>query len=147
MADDSSSHGVTFIHLRTHSAYSLSEGALRIKQLAALTADAKMPAVAITDTGNLFGALEFSDALTEKGLQPIIGCTLKVDLADMKEDALKPQAGLRRVPSLALLAKNQAGYDNLMKLSSRAYLDAPDNAEHHVPWDYLVAHSDGRVGR
>ena len=60
MTDDSSSQTVTFIHLRTHSAYSLSEGALQIKKLAALARDANMPAVAITDTGNLFGALEFS---------------------------------------------------------------------------------------
>ena len=65
---------VTFVHLRTHSAYSLSEGALQIKALAALTKDARMPAVAITDTGNLFGALEFSDAMAEKGIQPILGC-------------------------------------------------------------------------
>ncbi|MFO0004574.1 MAG: PHP domain-containing protein, partial [bacterium] len=74
-----------FIHLRTHTAYSLSEGALQIKALAALAKDAGMPAVAITDTGNLFGALEFSDAMAEKGIQPIIGCTLKVDLAAPRE--------------------------------------------------------------
>jgi DNA polymerase-3 subunit alpha len=136
---------VTFVHLRTHSAYSLSEGALQIKALAGLTKDAKMPAVAITDTGNLFGALEFSDAMAEKGIQPIIGCTIKVDLAEQKEGALKPAHGLRRIPSLALLAKDETGYRNLMKLSSRAYLSTPDNAEHHVTWDYLVEHSAGLI--
>ncbi len=135
----------TFIHLRTHSAYSLSEGALQIKALAELTRTALMPAVAITDTGNLFGALEFSDAMAEKGIQPIVGCTLKVDLAVPKEGALKPTAGLRRIPSLAFLAKDEAGYRNLMKLSSRAYLETPDNAEHHVTWDYLGAHSAGLI--
>ena len=67
MANDSSG-GVTFIHLRTHSAYSLSEGALPIKQMAAMAKDARMPAVAITDTGNLFGALEFSEVMVEKGI-------------------------------------------------------------------------------
>ena len=72
------SHPV-FVHLRTHTAYSLSEGALQIKALAGWRRTRKMPAVAITDTGNLFGALEFSDAMAEKGIQPIIGCTLKVD--------------------------------------------------------------------
>lgn len=134
---------VTFVHLRTHSAYSLTEGALQIKALAGLTKDAKMPAVAITDTGNLFGALEFSDAMADKGIQPIIGCTLKVDLAEPKDGTLKPGHGLRRVPSLALLAKDEVGYRNLMKLSSRAYLSSPDNAEHHVTWDYFVQHSGG----
>ena len=66
-----SKNSVTFIHLRTHSAYSLAEGALHIKQMGALAKEMGSPALAITDTGNLFGALEFSDALSEKGIQPI----------------------------------------------------------------------------
>ncbi|MCB1381226.1 MAG: PHP domain-containing protein, partial [Alphaproteobacteria bacterium] len=137
--------GVTFIHLRTHTAYSLSEGALQVKKLAGLARDAGMPAVAITDTGNLFGALEFSDAMADKGIQPIIGCTLRVDLTEAKEGVAKPQTGLRRMPSLAFLAKDEEGYGNLMKLSSRAYLDSPDNAEQHVTWDYLADHSAGLI--
>ncbi len=149
MADSGSATApmtVSFIHLRTHTAYSLSEGALQVKALAGLTKEAKMPAVAITDTGNLFGALEFSDAMADKGIQPIIGCTLKVDLTEQKEGGPQKQAtGLRRIPSLAFLAKNEAGYANLMKLSSRAYLSTPDNAEHHVTWDYLKDHSEGLI--
>ncbi|MBI2719947.1 MAG: DNA polymerase III subunit alpha [Rhizobiales bacterium] len=145
MASDST--GPTFIHLRIHSAYSLSEGALPIKQMAMLAKDAKMPALAITDTGNLFGALEFSEAMAEKGIQPIVGCTLKVDLAPPQApDALRsPQHGLRRLPSLALLAKDEAGYLNLMALSSRAYLDSPDTAEPHVPLALLEAHHQGLI--
>ena len=104
-----------------------------------------MPAVAITDTGNLFGALEFSDAMAEKGIQPIIGCTLKIDMLEQKEGGLKHTGGLRRIPSMAFLAKDEQGYHNLMKLSSRAYLASPDNAEHHVTWDYLTAHSGGLI--
>src|SRR6185436_736380 len=98
---------VTFIHLRTHSAYSLAEGALHIKQMAALAKEMGSPALAITDTGNLFGALEFSDALSEKGIQPIIGCTLKIACLDQSApDAVHRQkAGLRKMPSLVLLAK------------------------------------------
>ena len=134
-----------FVHLRTHTAYSLSEGALQIKALAVLAKDAKMPAVAITDTGNLFGALEFSDAMWEKGIQPIIGCTLKVDLAEQKQGNLKQAGGLRRMPSLVFLAKDEQGYDNLMKLSSRAYLSSPENAEHHVTWEYLSGHAAGLI--
>jgi len=134
-----------FVHLRTHTAYSLSEGALQIKALAVLAKDAKMPAVAITDTGNLFGALEFSEAMWEKGIQPIIGCTLKVDLAEQKEGNLKQTGGLRRMPALVLLAKDEQGYHNLMKLSSRAYLSSPENAEHHVTWEYLSGHAAGLI--
>ncbi|MCA3562505.1 MAG: DNA polymerase III subunit alpha [Aestuariivirga sp.] len=140
----SESHPI-FVHLRMHTAYSLSEGALQIKALAGLAKEAKMPAVAITDTGNLFGALEFSDAMWDKGIQPIIGCTLRVDLAEQKEGGLKQGGGLRRVPSLAFLAKDEQGYQNLMKLSSRAYLSSPENAEHHVAWDYLCEYASGLI--
>ena len=68
-----------FVHLRVHSSYSLSEGAIKVERLAALAREAQMPAVAITDTGNLFGALEFSQACVAKGIQPIIGCQLALD--------------------------------------------------------------------
>ncbi len=142
---ESPSYAPVFVHLRTHTAYSLSEGALQIKALAGLAKEAKMPAVAITDTGNLFGALEFSDAMWDKGIQPIIGCTLRVDLAEQKEGGLRQTGGLRRIPSLAFLAKNEQGYHNLMKLSSRAYLSSPENAETHVTWEYICQHADGLI--
>ena len=146
MADTDSHQGVGFIHLRTHSAYSLSEGALPIKLMAAMAKEAKMPALAITDTGNLFGALEFSEALAEKGIQPIVGCTLKVDIEEAQTDgAIRHHTGLRRIPSLALFAKDETGYGHLMKLSSHAYLDTADNAEPHVPWDFLADHCQGLI--
>ena len=144
----SSGHSVGFIHLRVHSAYSLSEGALPVKQIAGLAKDKEMPAVAITDSGNLFGALEFSYELAGKGIQPIIGSALKVDMDEAPEGAAKlglGATGLKKVPTLALLAKNQAGYRNLMKLSSRAYLEAPDHAEAHVPLSLLSAHGEGLI--
>ena len=65
-----------FVHLRVHSAYSLSEGAIKADKLPALARDAGMPAVAITDSNNLFGALEFSQACVAKGVQPIVGCQI-----------------------------------------------------------------------
>ncbi|MBU2089882.1 MAG: PHP domain-containing protein, partial [Alphaproteobacteria bacterium] len=68
-----SSHA-DFVHLRVHSAYSLSEGALKLKELVGLCQEYRMPAVAVTDTANLFGALEFAGAATGGGVQPIIGC-------------------------------------------------------------------------
>ncbi len=146
MAAESQATGVPFVHLRTHSAYSLSEGALPIKQMAKLAADMGMPAIAITDTGNLFGALEFSEAMVEKGIQPIIGITLQVDLRDTDRDhAVRPSATIERFPVLALLAKDETGYANLMKLSSRAFLETPDNAEPHVTFDVLLAFAQGLI--
>jgi DNA polymerase-3 subunit alpha len=132
-----------FVHLRTHSAYSLSEGALRIRELARLARSFAMPAVAITDTGNLFGALEFSEILSSEGIQPIIGCSLRVDFAE-------PQPAARTGPSstfpvLALLAKDARGYANLMRLSSMAYLDSPDDTEPHVAMSVLGEHSGGLI--
>src|ERR1700749_3061598 len=67
-----------FVHLRVRSAYSLLEGAIKADKLGALAAEAQMPAVALTDRANLFGALEFSVTAKEAGVQPIIGCALPV---------------------------------------------------------------------
>ena len=77
--------GVNFIHLRTHSAYSLLEGALKIPDLVDLVIHDRMPALAITDRNNLFGALEFSEKMRGAGIQPIIGCTLAVRFGDVGE--------------------------------------------------------------
>jgi DNA polymerase-3 subunit alpha len=136
-----------FIHLRNHTAYSLSEGALPIKRLAGMAKDAKMPALAITDSGNLFGALEFSDAVADKGVQPIIGLQLKVDLSTVAEKAnvFQQQSGLKRHTSILLLAQNETGYLNLMKLTSSSFLDAPDNAEPHVTWTKLSTCAEGLI--
>src|SRR5258705_5338111 len=91
-----------FVHLRVRSIYSLLEGAVRPKELAKLAREMRMPAVAVTDTNNLFGTYEISDALAQSGVQPIVGVTLSVDL----EPDGTPQnhkALTRACPSLALL--------------------------------------------
>src|SRR4026209_2759649 len=136
MPDSSAEAARPFIHLRAHSAYSLSEGALPVKQLAQLALDNDMPALALTDTDNLFGALEFSEVLAGKGIQPIIGATMRADLGDqtegpaprgdrgaLREGRAQRTAVPRRLPVLALLAKDARGYANLMRLTSRAWLD------------------------
>ncbi|HEX3419207.1 MAG TPA: PHP domain-containing protein, partial [Stellaceae bacterium] len=69
----------SFVHLRVHTAYSLSAGAIPIKELAGLCKAERMPAVAITDSGNLFGALEFATTCSAAGVQPIIGCDIAVE--------------------------------------------------------------------
>ena len=110
-----------FVHLRVHSAYSLSEGAIKSKQLVELARRQQMPAVAVTDTGNLFGAMEFSAYAKDAGVQPIIGCQLVG--APGRKSVGKP-AGKRPPPDqLVLLVQNETGYGNLMKLTSMAFLE------------------------
>ena len=75
-----------FVHLKVHSAYSLLEGALPIGKLAKLAAAHSFPAVGLTDTNNLYGALEFSDKLADTGIQPIVGVTLTVDFEDRRSE-------------------------------------------------------------
>jgi DNA polymerase III subunit alpha len=134
-----------FIHLRVHSAYSLSEGAVQVKQMAALAIKNAMPAVAITDTGNLFGALEFSDAMLEKGIQPIVGTALKVDLTVADATPQKQHIGIKHFHTLVLLAQNETGYANLMRLVSRSFLDITAQDEPHVPWSLFEACSEGLI--
>ncbi|HEX3216794.1 MAG TPA: DNA polymerase III subunit alpha [Aestuariivirgaceae bacterium] len=145
MPDSSAEAARPFIHLRAHSAYSLSEGALPVKQLAQLALDNDMPALALTDTDNLFGALEFSEVLAGKGIQPIIGATMRVDLGDQTEGPAQRTAVPRRLPVLALLAKDARGYANLMRLTSRAWLDSADTAEPHLALSLLETHSAGLI--
>ena len=120
-----------FVHLKVHSAYSLLEGALVIAKLAKLAAAAGMPALGLTDTNNMFGALEFSDKVASVGVQPITGVSLAIDFCDArKDDALRKgtiQPGNpHRDGLIALYAMNEAGYANLMKLASRAHLGTSD---------------------
>src|SRR5262245_28773720 len=106
-----------FVHLRVHSAYSLSEGAIKNKQLVDLCKRNSMPAVAVTDTGNLFGAMEFSGLAKDAGVQPIIGCQL-----GLARERDPHQMQIPAPDQLVLLVQNETGYANLTKLSSDAYL-------------------------
>jgi len=133
---------VGFVHLRVHSALSLLEGALPIKKLLDLAKADAQPALAITDTGNLFGAQEFSAKAWGAGIQPIIGCQLSVDFKDGADGGRRGEPPLSNV---ILLAMNEAGYANLMELSSRAFLDTETGLIPHVSLDYLEEKSDGLI--
>src|SRR5262245_34083083 len=123
-----------FVHLRVHSAYSLSEGAIKADKIPALAHDAAMPAVAITDTANLFGALEFSQACAAKGIQPIIGCQIALARTDNP----------RLVPNpIVLLAQNAEGLANLQRLSSRGFLDTDPGLKPQLPFDTIAEHAAG----
>ncbi len=110
-----------FIHLHAHSAYSLSEGAIKVEKLPALALAADMPAVALTDTANLFGALEFAQACQAKGIQPIMGCQLWLSRAASGEERAEAlRAGADAVVALAMDAE---GWANLQRLSSQGWLN------------------------
>ncbi len=129
-----------FIHLRVHTAYSLLEGAIQLKKLPGICIKAKMPAVAVTDKNNLFGALEFSETAAKEGVQPIIGCQFDLSYATVVRPGEKPPA----FKPIVLLAQNESGYMNLMKLNSCAFLEAGD-ALPHVTLDQLAQFADGLI--
>jgi DNA polymerase III subunit alpha len=135
-----------FVHLHVHSSYSLLEGALPIARLAKLAEADRQPALALTDTDNMFGALEFSEKLAGAGIQPIVGCSLAVDFGDLDHGArMGASASLRTFPRIVLLAARAEGYRNLMRLSSRAFLDHPDNEAPHLKLSWLEGLSDGLI--
>src|SRR4029079_11040850 len=127
------------VHLRVHSAYSLLEGALTIQKLAALARADETPALALTDSNNLFGALEFSEAMAEVGVQPIIGVTLSLTFATESQTTLGAERSPRIEGRIALLAKDANGYANLMRLSSDAYFAAAETGEVVTAIDEIAA--------
>ncbi len=115
-----------FVHLRVHSAYSLSEGAIPVNTLVELCVAKGMPAVAVTDTNNLFGALEFASAAAPAGVQPIIGCQLSLSReAPGRGGNGSARQGPEDAGALVVLTQNQDGYRHLLKLISLAYLGVP----------------------
>ncbi|MDJ0929689.1 DNA polymerase III subunit alpha [Breoghania sp.] len=132
---------VGFVHLRVHSAFSLLEGALPIPKLIKLAKADEQPALAITDTGNLFGALEFSEKTFGVGMQPIIGCQLAVDWGD-DGDHRKPGD---TYPEVILLSANDEGYAHLVELVSHSYIDTENGVRPNVPAELLASHSNGLI--
>src|SRR5271169_2354372 len=132
-----------FVHLRVHSAYSLSEGAIKIKQLVDLCRRNAMPAVAVTDSGNLFGAFQFAQAAAEAGIQPIIGCQIGIRRANA-EGPVRP--GVKPAPDqLILLVQNEAGYRNLLHLSSRSFLEGEPGEVAQLSPSAFTSATDGLI--
>jgi len=133
-----------FVHLRVHSAYSLSEGAIKLKELVKLCRAKNMPAVAVTDSCNLFGALEFALAAADAGIQPITGTVLSVARPDGTANV--GRNGQRPGPDqLVILVQNARGYENLMALLSKAYLETDAGDQPHVGWADLEGRTDGLI--
>jgi DNA polymerase-3 subunit alpha len=119
--------GPGFIHLHVHSAFSLLEGALQLETILKLAAEDNQPALGIADTNNLFGALEFSEKATKKGIQPLIGVELAVDFAATEERlSERGHVAWAGKSSIVLMAQSEQGFSNLSQLVSRAYLEGED---------------------
>jgi DNA polymerase III subunit alpha len=131
-----------FVHLHVHSSYSLLEGALTIARLAELAKKDRQPALALTDTDNMFGALEFSEKMAGAGIQPIVGCALGVDFGDHDNRGAAVGEGFARI---VLLAAREDGYRSLMRLCSRAYLDTEQTERPHIKLAWLAEESNGLV--
>ena len=130
-----------FVHLRTYSSYSLLEGAIKIPDLVSKVLEEKMPAVAITDKGNLFAALEFSMLASSKGLQPIIGCDFNFDpqLGDNSASVSSKVVAVQ--DRILVIAKNRTGYKNLLKLSSEYYTQE----ESIITFEQLTKYATGLI--
>jgi DNA polymerase-3 subunit alpha len=128
-----------FVHLHCHTDYSLLDGACEIGQLMKIVAEQKMPAVAMTDHGNLFGAVQFYNTAKASGIQPIIGCEVYVS-----QQGHKVRSDTDRYNHLVLLCETQEGYRNLIKLVSTAYLDG-FYYKPRIDKDLLAQHSKGLI--
>ena len=131
-----------FVHLRVHTAYSLSAGAIPTKELVAMCKAERMPAVAVTDTGNLFGALEVATTCAASGIQPIIGCEIALEHNGVSEGS-RPERGFCEPDRIVLLVQNEAGYRNLLKLVSRSYLAGEAPTEPSITFSDLARASEG----
>jgi DNA polymerase-3 subunit alpha len=132
-----------FVHLHVHSEYSLLDGECRIPELAARAAELKMPALALTDHGNLFGAIEFYKECRSAGIKPIVGC--EVYLAPGSRFDRKSATPKEASTHFLLLAKNETGYHNLLKLVSAAHLEG-QYYKPRIDKEILAQHSEGLIG-
>ncbi len=117
-----------FVHLRVHTAYSLSEGAIKVPVLIHRLCENNVPAVAITDTGNMFGAKAFSKYASDEGIKPILGCQFYIRNSDADNLLLTKGKEVAR-DKLVLLVMNATGYENIVKLMKRFYLDNTANGD------------------
>src|SRR5213592_3745288 len=132
----------SFVHLHLHTEYSLLDGAIRMKELMKKAVEFKMPAVAITDHGNLFGAIEFYQEATRAGVNPIIGCEAYVAPGSHKD---RPGSRRDSAYHFTLLAENETGYRNLVKLVTTAHLDGFHYAP-SIDKELLAERAAGLIG-
>lgn len=135
--------GRSFVHLHLHTEYSTLDGAVRCKEAAARAAELGMPAVAMTDHGNLYGAIEFYEAARDHGVKPILGCEIYLapeSLVDKKEIP-----GRKRATHLTLLAENNTGWKNLVQLVTKGHLDGQYYGKPRVDRKEMLEHAEGII--
>lgn len=133
---------MTWVPLQVHSQYSILDASASVKQIAKRSAEFGMPAVAITDHGNLFGAVEFFKSCRSAGVKPIIGCEFYV--APESRELKKRIPGRRHAYSLVLLAKNDQGYHNLCRLSAKGFIEGFYYYP-RIDWELLSQYSEGLI--
>src|SRR3982750_1947759 len=133
----------SFVHLHLHTDYSLLDGAIQIKPLAKRVAELKMPACAMTDHGNMFGAISFYNAMKGQGIKPIIGCETYVSRGS-RHNRTPSAPGVKARNHLILLAKNFTGYKNLVRLTSKAYTEG-FYYKPQIDRELLAQHSKGLI--
>lgn len=134
-----------FIHLRVHTAYSLSEGAMLIPDLVHKLHDQNIPAIAVTDTANMFGAKAFSTYAAREGIKPILGCQFNIRNPDA-DNLLKSKGKTLPTDKLVLLVMNETGYQNIMKLMKIFYLDnTTEGAESQLKISDLKTFNEGLI--
>ncbi len=138
-------HHADFVHLHLHTEYSLLDGAISIDRLVKKAVDLKMPAVAVTDHGNLFSAIDFYQKATKAGVKPIIGCETYVAPGSRFEKSASNAQNEEASYHLILLARNKQGYKNLLKLITAAYLEG-FYYRPRIDKELLRAHSEGLIG-
>ncbi len=131
-----------FVHLHLHTEYSLLDGAVRMKALMEKAAEMKMPAVAITDHGNLHGAIEFYQAARKVGVKPIIGVESYMAPGSIAD---RPNSQRDAAYHFTLLARDETGYRNLVKLMSTAHLEGM-HYKPRIDKELLAAHAEGLIG-
>ncbi len=132
-----------FIHLHVHTAYSLLEGAIKMPKLAKWASDNKMPAVAMTDSGNICGAMAMMHEMPPLGIQPILGTQLLVKSPKQNVNALDTSDDT--FDKVVLLVQNETGYKHLLKLFSFYYMGADKQGQPHITFDELCTHTDGLI--
>src|SRR3954468_15065741 len=132
----------SFVHLHLHTEYSLLDGAVRMKDLMKRAVEFEMPAVAITDHGNLHGAIEFYQEAQRAGIKPIVGCEAYIAPRSHKDRSSTPGSSSFH---FTLLAQNEVGYRNLVKLISTAHLDG-FHYRPRIDKTLLATHAEGLIG-
>src|SRR6056297_2474769 len=133
----------SFVHLHLHTEYSTLDGAVRCKEVTKRAAELGMPAVAMTDHGNLFGAIEFYQAAHKAGVKPILGCEIYLAPESMAHKSEVP--GRKRATHLTLLAENNTGWANLVQLVTKGHLHGLYYGKPRVDREVLRAHAEGII--